>query len=316
MADKKIITVLGATGAQGGGLVRAIQHDASSPFRARAVTRNPASDAAKALHALGAEVVAGDVDDEASLTRAFTGAHGVFGVTFFWAHMSPEREIADAARMAKVAKATKVAHFLWSTLEDTRKWVPLSDNRMPTLGGKYKVPHFDAKGESNHFFTDAGVPTTMLNTSFYWDNFIYFGAGPKPGPDGKLLLTMPMGDKKLPGIAAEDIGKCAYGVFTRGAEFIGKSIGIAGEHLTGAEMAAGLTRALGKPVLYNDVAPEVYRSFGFPGADDLGNMFQFKRDFNADFCAARSIEFSRSLNPALQNFAQWLSANAAKIPLE
>jgi uncharacterized protein YbjT (DUF2867 family) len=316
MADKKIITVLGATGAQGGGLVRAIQSDPSSPFRARAVTRNPASDAAKALAALGAEVVAGDVDDEASLQRAFTGAHGVFGVTFFWAHMSPEREIAEAARMAKVAKETKVAHFIWSTLEDTRKWVPLSDDRMPTLGGKYKVPHFDAKGESNHFFTDAGVPTTMLNTSFYWDNFIFFGAGPKPGPDGKLYLTMPMGDKKLPGIASEDIGKCAYGVFRRGGEFIGKSIGIAGEHLTGPEMAAGLTRTLGKPVAYNDVPPEVYRSFGFPGADDLGNMFQFKRDFNADFCAARSIEFSRSLNPALQNFAQWLKLNASKIPLE
>jgi uncharacterized protein YbjT (DUF2867 family) len=316
MADKKIITVLGATGAQGGGLVRAIQSDSASPFRARAVTRNPQSDAAKALAALGAEVVTGDVDDEASLRRAFTGAHGVFGVTFFWAHMSPERELADAARMAKVAKETHVAHFIWSTLEDTRKWVPLSDDRMPTLGGKYKVPHFDAKGEANHFFTDAGVPTTMLNTSFYWDNFIYFGAGPKPGPDGKLLLTMPMGDKKLPGIAAEDIGKCAYGVFKRGGEFIGKSIGIAGEHLTGAEMAAGLTKAIGRPVVYNDIPPEVYRSFGFPGADDMGNMFQFKRDFNADFCAARSIEFSRSLNPALQTFAQWLKANAAKIPLE
>ena len=316
MPEKKIITVLGATGAQGGGLVRAIQSDATSPYRARAVTRNPQSDAAKALAALGAEVVGADVDDAASLKRAFSGAHGAFCVTFFWAHFSPEREAAEAAAMAKIAKETGVAHVIWSTLEDTRKWVPLSDSRMPTLMGKYKVPHFDAKGESNHLFTDAGVPTTMLNTSFYWDNFIYFGAGPKPGPDGQLMLTMPMGDKKLPGIAAEDIGRCAYGVFKRGTEFIGKTIGIAGEHLTGTEMAAGLTRALGRPVHYNEVSPEGYRGFGFPGADDLGNMFQFKRDFNADFCAARSIEFSRSLNPALQNFAQWLQLNAGKIPLE
>jgi uncharacterized protein YbjT (DUF2867 family) len=316
MPEKKIITVLGATGAQGGGLVRAIQSDSASPFRARAVTRNPQSDAAKALAALGAEVVGADVDDAASLKRAFSGAHGAFCVTFYWAHMSPEREVAEAAAMAKIARETGVAHVIWSTLEDTRHWVPLSDNRMPTLMGKYKVPHFDAKGESNHFFTDAGVPTTMLNTSFYWDNFIYFGAGPKPGPDGQLLLTMPMGDKKLPGIAAEDIGKCAYGVFKRGTEFIGKTIGIAGEHLTGAEMAAGLTQALGRPVRYNEVTPELYRSFGFPGADDLGNMFQFKRDFNVDFCAARSIAFSRELNPALQTFAQWLQLNASKIPLE
>jgi uncharacterized protein YbjT (DUF2867 family) len=316
MPEKKIITVLGATGAQGGGLVRAIHSDPAAPFRARAVTRNPQSDAAKALAALGAEVVGADVDDAASLKRAFSGVHGAFCVTFFWAHMSPEREAAEATAMAKIARETGVAHVVWSTLEDTRKWVPLSDNRMPTLMGKYKVPHFDAKGESNHFFTDAGVPTTMLNTSFYWDNFIYFGAGPKPGPDGQLLLTLPMGDKKLPGIAAEDIGKCAYGVFKRGAEFIGKTIGIAGEHLTGTEMAAGLTKALGRPVHYNEVSPEVYRGFGFPGADDLGNMFQFKRDFNADFCAARSIEFSRGLNPALQSFAQWLQLNASKIPLE
>ena len=316
MTTRPIITVLGATGAQGGGLVRAIQADPSSPFRARAVTRNPESEAAKALARLGAEVVAGDVDDEASLVRAFTGAHGAFCVTFFWAHMSPEREAAEAAAMARAAKQAGVKHVVWSTLEDTRRWVPLSDNRMPTLMGKYKVPHFDAKGESNARFTEAGVPTTMLNTSFYWDNFIHFGSGPKPGPDGTLVLGLPMGDKKLPGIAVEDIGRCAYGVFRRGAEFIGKSIGIAGEHLTGTEMAAGLSRALGKPVRYQAIPFDVYRGFGFPGADDLGNMFQVKHDFNAEFRAARSVEFSRSLNPALQSFDQWLAAHAAQIPLE
>ena len=136
--------------------------------------------------------------------------------------------------MARAAKAAGVQHVIWSTLEDTRKWVPLSDDRMPTLQGKYKVPHFDAKGESNRFFTEAGVPTTFLLTSFYWDNLIYFGMGPKKGPDGKLAFTLPMGDKKLPGIAAEDIGRCAYGIFKRGPEFIGKTVGIAGEHLTGA----------------------------------------------------------------------------------
>jgi hypothetical protein len=81
-------------------------------------------------------------------------------------------------------------------------------------------------------------------------------------------------------------------------------------------MAAAMSKALGQPVRYNEVPPEVYRSFGFPGADDLGNMFQFKRDFEADFCGARSLETSRALNPALQNFEAWLSANASRIPLE
>src|SRR5262249_48127557 len=149
------------------------------------------------------------------------------------------------------------------------RWVPLSDNRMPTLKEKYKVPHFDGKGEANKLFTDAGVPTTMFHTSFYWDNLISFGMGPKKGPDGKLAFTLPMADKKLPGIAAADIGKCAFGVFKRGGEYVGKSVGVAGEHLTGAQMAAELGKALGQEVVYNAVTPSVFRSFGFPGADDL-----------------------------------------------
>ena len=314
MAEKKVIAVVGATGAQGGGVVRAILADKDSGFTARAITRNVNSDKAKALAASGAEVVAANVDDEASVRRAFEGAYGAFCVTFFWDHLSVEREQAEAAAMARAAKAAGVQHVIWSTLDDTRKFIPLDDPRMPTLHGKYKVPHFDGKGEADQYFRDAGVPTTFLLTVFYWDNFIYFGAGPKAGPDGTLALTMPMGDKKLPSMAAEDIGKCAYGVFKR-RDLIGQTVGIAGGHLTGEEMAAGMSEALGVPVRYNDVPPDVYRSFGFPGADDMGNMFQFKRDFNDYYCKSRSIEFARSLNPELQSYEQWLAANAKAIPL-
>ncbi len=315
MADKKIIAVMGATGAQGGGLVRAILDDPSGEFAARAITRDVNSEKAKALARAGAEVVAGDVDDAASLERAFAGAYGAFCVTFYWDHFSPEKELAHAAAMVQAAKGAKLQHVIWSTLEDTRQWVPLSDNRMPTLMGKYKVPHFDAKGEANHLFTDAGLPVTLLQTSFYWDNFIYFGMGPKKGPDGKVTLTLPMGDKKLPGIAAEDIGRCAYGIFQKRTQFVGKTVGIAGGHLTGAEMAAAFSKALGTEVVYQAVPFDVYRGFGFPGADDLGNMFQFKHDFNEMYCAARDLEFSRSLNPRLQTFEQWLGKNAGKIAI-
>ncbi len=302
MPDKKVIAVLGATGAQGGGLVRAILNDPNGGFAARVLTRDVNGAKAKEFAGRGAEVVAADVDNPESLRKAFQGAYGAYCVTFFWGHFSPEKEMAEAKAMAEAAKAAGLRHVIWSTLEDTRKWVPLSDNRMPTLQGKYKVPHFDGKGESNHFFTDAGVPTTLLLTSFYWDNFIHFGMGPKKGPDGKLAITFPMGDKKLPGIAAEDIGKCAYGIFKRGDDFIGKTVAISGENLTGAQMAAVFTEVLGKEVRYNSVPPEVYRGFGFPGADDLGNMFQFKRDFEEYFSGARSPDFARSLNPALQEF--------------
>jgi uncharacterized protein YbjT (DUF2867 family) len=277
------------------------------------VTRDPASDKAKALAQQGAEVVAANVDDKAALRRAFDGAHGAFCVTFFWDHFSPEKEQAEARAMAEAARDAGVKHVIWSTLEDTRQRVPLSDDRLPTLMGKYKVPHFDAKGEADAFFREL-TPATCLRTSFYWDNLIHFGMGPKPGPDGTLAFTMPMADKKLPGIAAEDIGRCAYGVFKR-ADLVGKTVGIAGEHLTGAQMAAALGKALGKTVVYNAVPPEAYRKFGFPGAEDLGNMFQYKAMFEAEYCGARDLGFSRSLNPQLQTFAQWLEANAKRIPL-
>ncbi|HEY9016528.1 MAG TPA: NmrA/HSCARG family protein [Gemmatimonadales bacterium] len=315
MAEKKIIAVLGATGAQGGGLVRAILADRNGEFAARAITRHPDSEKGRALKAAGAEVVAADLDDQKSLEQAFAGAHGVFAVTNFWEHFSPEKELAQAGNIARAAKAAGVKHVIWSTLEDTRQFVPLTDDRMPTLGGKYKVPHFDAKGEADQLFRDAGVPTTFLLTSFYWDNLIYFGAGPQRTPDGSLALIFPMDDKPLPAIAVEDIGKSAYAIFKRGGEFIGQTVGIAGQHLTGEQMASALSRAMGQEIRYQNVPPEVYRSFGFPGADDLGNMFQFKRDFNDYFCGARNLEFSRSLNPELQTFEQWLAVNAEKIPL-
>jgi uncharacterized protein YbjT (DUF2867 family) len=316
MAEKRIIAVAGATGSQGGGLVRAILAESQGGFVARAITRNVNSDKARALAKAGAEVVAADLNDPESVKRAFDRAYGAYCVTFFWDHFSPEKELTHASAMAQAAKATGLQHVIWSTLEDTRRWVPLSDSRIPTLMDKYKVPHFDAKGEAERFFSDLDLPVTFLLTSFYWDNFIYFGMGPKKSPDGRLTLSIPIGDKKMPGIAAEDIGGCAYGIFKREMEFIGKKIGIAGEHLTGAQMAAAMGRHLGKEVRFEAISPDMYRSLGFPGAEDLGNMFQFKRDFERDFCAERDIGFSRSLNSELQSFDAWLSRNAAKIPIE
>lgn len=313
MPEKKIIAVLGATGAQGGGLVRAILRDPQGGFAVRAITRNADGEKARELARMGAEVVAADIDNPDSMKKAFDGAYGAYCVTFFWGHFSPEKEIAEVQAMAAAAKNAALKHVIWSTLEDTRKWSPLSDPRLPTLHGKYKVPHFDGKGEANHFFTDLGVPTTFLLTSFYWDNFIGFGMGPQRGPDGKLAITLPMSDKKLPGIVAEDIGKCAYGIFKRGNEFIGKTVGITGEKLTGAEMAAGFSDLLGQEVRYNSISPDAYRALGFPGADDLGNMFQFKCDFNEYFCGVRDPAFSKSLNPELQDFRAWLKNNKTAI---
>lgn len=313
MPTKKIIVVFGATGAQGGGVAYAILNDPNSEFAVRAVTRDPDSEKAKALAQLGAEIVTADIDDPQSMKRALEGAYGAFFVTFYWAHFSPEKEYEEARSMAEAAREAGLQHVIKSTLEDTRKWVPLDDNRMPTLQGKYKVPHFDAKGAADHFFTDLEVPVTFLLASFYWDNLL--SSGPAKGPDGKLYLTYPLDDKKMAGIASEDIGKCAYGIFKKGKALIGKSIGVAGEQLTGQEMAKELSQALGKEVLFKNVTPETFRGFGFPGADDLGNMFQFYRDFDEVCNNTRDVSFSRELNPELKSFKQWLAENAKKIKI-
>jgi len=314
--SKKIIAIFGATGSQGGGLARAILNDPASEFSVRAITRDIHSEKAKALAAMGAEVVSGDIDDVESIKKVLKGAYGAYCVTFFWDHFSVEKEMAEAKNMATAAKEAGVEHVIWSTLEDVRKFVPLSDNRMPTLNEKYKVPHFDGKGDSDHYFIDLGVPVTFLLTSFYWDNLIYFGMGPQKSPDGTLAITFPLGDKKMAGIAAEDIGKCAYGIFKKGKSLIGKRIGIAGEHLSCTDMAKSLSKNLHKPVHYNEVTPEQYRSFGFPGAEDLGNMFQFYRDFEKEFNGVRDLTVSKELNPELQTFNTWLSKNADRIPME
>lgn len=310
---KRVLAIIGATGAQGGGLARAVLADPTSAFTVRAITRDPASDRARALAERGAEVVRADLDDAMSLARAFAGADAAFCVTNFWEHFSPERERQQAHNQAAAAREAGVAHVVWSTLEDTRERVPLDDDRMPTLMGHYKVPHFDAKGEADQHFRDLGVPTTFLRTCFYWDNLVHFGLGPKRAADGVLDLVLPMGAKRLAGIAAEDIGRCAYGVFTAGTALVGQTVGIAGGHPTGHEMATALSAALGETVRYQDVPPAVYRGFGFPGADDLGNMFQYYQEFEEEFCAARSLEGTRALHPGVLSFEAWLAQQRGQL---
>ena len=312
MADKKIIAVVGSTGSQGGGLCAAILADPNGGFACRAITRDPGKDKAKALAAQGAEVVMADLDDAESLKKAFAGAYGVYAVTNFWEHFSGEKEKQQARNIADAAKAAGVEHVIWSTLEDTRNLMQPDDKRMPMLQGTYRVPHFDAKAEANAHFS--GLPVTYLVTSFYWDNLYLFNLAPKKGDDGAYSWTFPMGTAKMPGIAAEDIGKTAYGIFKGGQQYIGKTVGIAGESLSFDEMSQKLSTGLGiSPVKFNAVDADVFRGFGFPGADEYGNMFQVYRDFEREVNAARSINQTRQLNPQLQSFDQWLAKNKDKV---
>ncbi|BBY55492.1 NmrA/HSCARG family protein [Mycobacterium koreense] len=314
----KIIAVTGATGSQGGGLARAIlddpRHGEPDGFTLRAITRNRNGAKARALASAGADVVVADLTDPDSLTAAFTGAHGAYCVTNYWEHMDPSVEDAQARNLARAAKDAGLRHVIWSTLEDTREAFPLDDDRMPTLLGRYKVPHFDVKADANRYFRELGVPTTFLHPPFYWDN-LASSFPPTTGEDGTLAIRLPMGTKKLAGIAADDIGRCAFGVFQRGDEFVGEAIGIAGEQLTLTQIAAAMSRVLGREIAYIAVSPEDFRSGGFPGSEDLGNMFQFYADTEADYCAFHDPAFSRALNPELKSFDQWLQANADRFTL-
>ena len=315
MADKKTIAVVGATGAQGGGLMRAILADKSGEFAARAITRKPDSEKARALVAQGAEVVAGDADDPSTLEKAFAGAYGAFCVTNFWEHGDPERELRQATALARATKKAGLQHVVWSTLEDTRKDVPLDDNRLPTLKGKYKVPHFDAKGEADAVFEAEAAPSSYILPAFYWDNLIHFGMGPRKQEDGSLVFALPLGGQKLPGIGAEDIGGCAYGIFRRGPSAASQRFGIAGEILSGDEMAAKLGKALGQTIAFYDMPFDAYRALGFPGADDLGNMFEYQMLLGPAFLKARDPKLTRELNPDARDFDAWLRDHASKIAI-
>ncbi|MBT2439558.1 NmrA/HSCARG family protein [Streptomyces sp. ISL-36] len=315
MTGKRTVTVFGATGRQGGGLARAILADRDGDFAVRAVTRRPDSDAAKELERLGAEVVRADMDEEDSLGPAFEGAYAAFLVTNFWEHTSAEREKAQAAALARAAGHAGVQHAIWSTLDDTRECIPLDDDRMPTLQGSYKVPHFDAKAEADRYFEDDGVPTTYLRATFFWENLLTL-CPPQRADDGVLVINLPMGDRRLSGIAVDDVGRTALGVLKRGTDLLGATVSIAGEHLKVADMAATLTEVLGQPVEYRPLAPDAYRALDMPGAQESGNMFQFYADCEHRFTAARDLAAVRALNPALQNFRTWLLAHRAEFAPE
>ena len=154
---------------------------------------------------------------------------------------------------------------------------------------------------------------TYLYTSGYWENLIHFGMGPQRGADGSLSVTFATGEARIPWIGVEDIGIAAMEIFLRGDALIGESIGIAGDHLTGEELAAHLSDALGERVQYNAVSPVTFRGFGFPGADEMGNMWQFKRDFEAAYCARRELDRARALHPRL-DFATWLAEKPVAHP--
>jgi uncharacterized protein YbjT (DUF2867 family) len=324
MTEKKIIAVVGATGSQGGGLARAILDDQDGPFALRALTRDTDSRKAKDFAARGAEVVETDLDDAASVRRAFDGAYGAYVVTNFWVPRTPEEEAArtraqmeldQAATAAQAAKDAGLRHVVWSTLEDTRPHFTHLGTELPTLLDAYKVPHFDAKGEANALFTQLGVPTTFLETTMYYEAFLS-GQGPHRDGNGELVLTNPMGESVLALVASEDIGRTAYGIFLAGSRYIGRTVGLAGAHVTGTQLAELFTKVLGEQVYYRPLTPDQLRASGAPGVIETANMYQFYADAADSFVTARDLDVVRAINPRLQSLEDWLVEHKDEIPFD
>ena len=285
---KKTILVIGATGAQGGSVARHLL--ARGDFAVRAFTRNPESEASKELTWLGAEVVQGTLDDRASIRAALQGVYGVFGVTNYWEHFA--RELEHGRNLINAVAGAQVEHFVFSSLPSVYK----------ESNGELAAPHMDLKFELEEYTRSLGIPATFVHVAFYYDNFLSFFP-PQKGEDGKYHFGFPQGDTPLAGVAAEDIGGPVASIFENPADYLGRTVGIVGEDLTGFDYAAILTAVSGKDVHYNHIPREVYAAFDFPGADDLADMFDFNRRFIPNRSA--DIRQSRNLYPAMQTFEQW-----------
>ncbi|WP_086665989.1 NmrA/HSCARG family protein [Lentzea kentuckyensis] len=310
MTEKKIIAVVGSTGEQGGAVARALLADGE--FAVRALTRDTESGAAKKLAESGAEVVAADLYDVDSLRRAFDGAYGAYLVTPFFTHLSAAKELEEVTNLVEAAKG--VRHVVWSTLEDTREVISLDDDRMPTLDEKYKVPHFDVKGgEADALFEQAGLPTTYVRMSFYWNNLLR-DLAPRRNQDGTLSLSLPMGESKISGIAGEDIGKAVVSVLKR-PETIGRTIGLGTEHLTGQQVAAAFSEVLGEVVKYEPMSHNDFRALGFPAAAELGNMFQYYTEFDTHILPRRDVDQTREIVPSWLTLKDFLALHRAEITI-
>ena len=320
VSTKKVIAVVGATGRQGGGLARAILASPQDDFTVRALTRNPESASARRLANQGAEVVKADLNDEVSLRSAFDGAHGAFVVTDFFAHRTAEQEavqnpaqmeIAQARNAARAAKAALLGHVIWSTAEDTRRHFGSGAGDVPRTMGGYAVPHLDAKAEANSFFTDLGVPVTFIQTSYYYESLI--GPMAVRSASGEPVLLLPIADRRLAVVAAGDIGRTALAIFAGGSQYIGETISVAGDHVSGHELADKMTRAIGEKVSYQPLTWDQMRAFPFAGAIGVANAFQYFAEDEEGLLSRRNLARCRELDPQMEPLDTWLATHKSEL---
>ncbi|XP_066097477.1 nmrA-like family domain-containing protein 1 [Saccopteryx bilineata] len=292
MTSKKVIAVFGATGAQGGSVAKAILE--SKQFAVRALTRDVTRPKARALQNLGAEVVRGDLNDEASVEAALKGTYGAFVVTSFWDDFSKEKEVCQGKMVADIAKRLGLKHVVYSGLENVKH----------LTGGKLEVGHFDGKGEVEEYFWSIGVPMTSVRLAAYFENFLTMWKPVKASDGDYYTLVLPMGDIPMDGISVADVGAIVSSIFNSPAEFLGKAVGLSAEALTIQQYADVLSKSWGKEVRDAKITPEAYEKLGFPGAEELANMFRFYH-MKPD----RDVKLTHRLNPNVRSFSQFISDN-------
>jgi uncharacterized protein YbjT (DUF2867 family) len=299
---KQIITVVGGTGAQGGGVVDALV--ASGQYAVRVVSRNPESKSAEALEKRGIQVVKGDLLEPSSLRAAFEGAHGAFLVTNFWdpAQMPRETEIASVA--VKEARSVGVQHFIWSTLPDAER----------LSGGRLKLRHFTGKARVDAAVEMAGFPHyTFVQAPFYFQNFLGPMA-PQPMPSGGRGWVVPM-DPAARVIHAgdvHDVGRTVAAAFAAGDTLrSGSYLAVCGGVYSWNDFVSSLN-ALGDDVQVKQVPADVYDTF-FPGASEVRETFQY-----FELCtyfgpeSESRIAAARTIYPAgFIGFSDWAKVNLA-----
>ncbi len=299
---KQTITLVGGTGAQGGGVVDALL--ASGQYAVRVVSRNPASKSAETLEKRGVQVVKGDLLEPSSLRTAFAGAHGAFLVTNFWdpTQMPKETQIGDAA--VKEARAAGVQHFIWSTLPDAEK----------LTGGRLKLPHFTGKARVDAVVEAAGFPRhTFVQAALYFQNFLGTMA-PQPLPTGGRGWVVPM-DPAARVIHAgdvNDVGRAVAAAFAAGDTLRnGSYLAVCGGVYSWNDFVSTLN-AQGHDVQVQQVPADVYDTL-FPGAREVREMFQYF-ELCTYFGPEREsrIAAAKALYPAgFIGFSEWAQRNLA-----
>ena len=284
MANDKTILITGATGKQGGATLRHLTR--LGGFKLRALTRKPDGDAAKAVAALGAEVVAGDFDDAASLERAVAGAWGVFSVQNTW-EAGVEKEEEQGKRLAKIARDKGVQHFVYTSVG--------SANR------KTGIPHFDNKFRVEETVKQLGFPShVILRPVFFMENLPsgWFLNGDK-------LTTTLKPATKLQMVAVDDVGKFSAKAFAEADKFKGAEIEYAGDAATMAEAAAALSDLAGKTVSYQPIPIDAVRA----NSVDFALMLEWfdAVGYSADI---PSLESRWGIRPL--TLKQWVRTQSAK----